>query len=470
MSRQFLYPCGRINRRGFITQAAGGFFGAALSAMWAQDGRLQQDARLQEALLGGRYQPKAKSVIFLFMCGGISHIDTFDPKDNKWAGKMIDAIGFGDNVAEMKRPVIPCLRTFTPYGKSGIPVSDWFPNVGGVIDEFAVVRSMWCNEGNHFPAVIETTTGHRGRPFDHPTLGAWVSFALGSANRNLPTFVNMGRASSPVQLTGGYLGANVAATPFSAGETPIPNLYPPKSSSSAERERQMRVLDEMNREFRARYQINTDIAARSQAYELAARMQLHAPGVVDFSKEPAHVQALYGIGEKGTDDFGRQLLLARRLVENDVRFIQICHAGGGNGAWDAHGDMKTHAPLCRAVDKPIAGLIRDLKQRGLLESTLVVFGSEFGRSPWSQNTTGRDHNPKGYTVLLAGGGITGGVTHGATDDVGYKAVDHPHYYSDLHATILNQLGLDYKKMEYNVFGRTMRLVEEGGGPIREIIA
>ena len=470
MSCQSLYPCGRINRRGFITQAGGGFFGAALGAMWAQEGKLPQDARLQEALLGGRYQPKAKSVIFLFMCGGISHIDTFDPKDNKWAGKMIDAIGFGDNVAEMKRPVIPCLRTFTPYGKSGTPVSDWFPNVGGVIDEFAVVRSMWCNEGNHFPAVIETTTGHRGRQFDHPTLGAWVSFALGSANRNLPTFVNMGRASSPVQLTGGYLGANVAATPFSAGETPIPNLYPPKSSSSAERERQMRVLDEMNREFRARYQINTDIAARSQAYELAARMQLHAPGVVDFSKEPPHVQALYGIGEKETDDFGRQLLLARRLVENDVRFIQICHAGGGNGAWDAHGDMKTHAPLCRAVDKPIAGLIRDLKQRGLLESTLVVFGSEFGRSPWSQNTTGRDHNPKGYTVLLAGGGIKGGVIHGGTDDVGYKAVDHPHYYSDVHATILNQLGLDYKKMEYNVFGRTMRLVEEAGGPIREIIA
>ncbi len=160
------------------------------------------------------------------------------------------------------------------------------------------------------------------------------------------------------------------------------------------------------------------------------------------------MKALYGIGEKPTDDFGRQLLLARRLVENDVRFIQICHAGGGNGAWDAHGDMKTHEPLCRAVDKPIAGLIRDLKQRGLLDSTLVVFGSEFGRSPWSQNTTGRDHNPKGYTVLLAGGGIKGGVIHGATDDVGYQAVEHRHYYSDLHATILNQFGLDYQKMEH----------------------
>src|SRR5215475_1688536 len=216
MNDSALFPCGRVNRRGFITQAAGGFFGAALGAVWAQDGKLK-DARLPGT-------PKAKSVIFLFMCGGVSHIDTFDPKDNKWAGKLIDAVGFGDNVAAMKRPVIPCLRTFTRYGKSGIPVSDWFRHVGGVIDEIAVVRSLWCNEGNHFPAVIETCTGHRGRVFDHPTFGSWVSYALGSANKNLPTFVNIGRPSSPVQLTGGYLGASAAATPFQAGESPIPNL------------------------------------------------------------------------------------------------------------------------------------------------------------------------------------------------------------------------------------------------------
>ena len=464
MSQESLYPCGRINRRGFLFQAGGGFFGAALGGLWAEDGKIAG------ARIGPHFEPKAKSVIFIFLCGGISHIDTFDPKDNKWAGKLIDAIGFGDNVAEMKRPVIPILRTFTQYGKSGIPVSDWFPNVGGVIDEFAVVRSMWCNEGNHFPAVIETTTGHRGRQFGHPTLGSWVSYALGTANKNLPTFVNIGRPSSPVQLTGGYLGANVAATPFQAGDTPIPNLYPPKTSSAAERDRQMRLLEEMNREFRERYAINSDIAARSQAYELAASMQLHAPAVVDFAGEPDHVKELYGIGKKETEDFGRQLLLARRLVEKDVRFIQICHAGGGNGAWDAHGDMKSHEPLCRSVDKPISGLIRDLKQRGMLDSTLVVMGSEFGRSPWSQNTTGRDHNPKGYTVLLAGGGVKGGTIHGATDEVGYKSVEHPHYYSDLHATVLHQLGLDYKKMEYDFMGRTFRLVEEGGGPIREILA
>lgn len=456
------FPCGRIARRRFLHQLGGGFFGLALGGMWAEA------EEMGASVAGPHFPARAKSVIFLFMCGGVSHIDTFDPKDNKLAGKMIDAIGFGDNLAPMKRPVIPSLRTFTRYGKSGIPVSDWFPHVGGVIDEIALVRSMWCHEGNHFPAVIETCTGHRGRQFDHPTFGSWVSYALGSANKNLPTFVNLGRPSSPVQLTGGYLGATVAATPFQAGDTPIPNLYPPTGASKAERERQMEMLHLVNRQFREDYAINSDIQARAQAYELAARMQVSAPEVVDFSQEPDHVKALYGIGEKETEEFGKQLLLARRLAEKGVRFIQICHAGGGNGSWDSHGDMKTHGPLCRATDKPIAGLIQDLKQRGMLDETLVVWTSEFGRTPWSQNTTGRDHNPKGYTSWLAGGGIKGGTVHGSTDEFGYQAQENRHYYSDLHATILHQLGLDRKKMEVQVLGRPMRLVEEGGA-ITEII-
>lgn len=230
----------------------------------------------------------------------------------------------------------------------------------------------------------------------------------------------------------------------------------------------MAALIELNREFREHYSIQSEIAARSKAYELAARMQLTAPGVVDFSSEPQHVLDLYGIGQKQTDAFGRQLLLARRLVENDVRFIQICHAGGGNGAWDAHGDIESHAPLCRQTDQPIAGLIRDLKQRGLLDSTLVVWTSEFGRTPWSQNTTGRDHNPRGFTCWLAGGGIRGGLVHGSTDEVGYHAVEHRHYISDLQATILNRLGLDFKKMEIEVEGRPVRLVEGAAGPIDAI--
>ena len=464
MANQSLYPCGRISRRRLLHQAGGGFFGLAMGALWAEAGEIK------DALLGPHFQPQAKSVIFLFMCGGVSHIDTFDPKDNKWAGKLIDAVGFGDNLAEMKRPVIPCRRTFTRYGQSGIPVSDWFPHVGSMSDDLAVVRSMWCNEGNHFPAVIETCTGHRGRQFDHPTLGSWVSYALGTANQNLPTFVSMGRPSSPVQLTGGYLGATVAATPFQPGDTPIPNLKPPSGGSPAERERQMQALLELNQEFREQYALNTDIAARANAYELAARMQLAAPQLVDFSKEPQNVTDLYGIGQKDTDAFGRQLLLARRLAEQGVRFIQVCHAGGGNGGWDAHGDINTHAPLCRATDQPIAGLLRDLKQRGMLDQTLVVWSSEFGRTPWSQNTTGRDHNPRGYSCWLAGGGVKGGTVHGSTDEVGYKAEQDPHYYSDLHATILRQMGLDHKKLEVTVRGRPMRLVEEGSGPITAVLA
>ncbi len=316
-----IYPCGRFARRDFIHQIGGGFLGLALGAVWAEADELQETvAALPKAA-------KAKSVIFLFMCGGVSHIDTFDPKDNKWAGKFIDAVGFGDNLAAMKRPVIPCLRTFTRYGQSGTPVSDWFPHVGSVIDEIAVVRSMWCHEGNHFPAVIETQTGHRGRAFDHPTFGSWVSYALGSANKNLPTFVNLGRPSSPVQLTGGYLGASVAATPFQAGETPIPNLDPPKSTSGAERERQMEWLHTMNQEFRERYAINSDIQARAKAYELAARMQLSAPDAVNFSGEPDHVKALYGIGEKGDGRFRQTACsLARRAqAERGVR-IQVSSA------------------------------------------------------------------------------------------------------------------------------------------------
>ena len=464
MNPTSIYPCGHVSRRGFMSKAAGGFFGAAVGGLLAADGKLAS------APPGPHFPPKAKSVIYLFMCGGVSHIDTFDPKDNKFAGMMMDGTAFGDNVAEIKRPVIFCPRKFTRYGQSGIPVSDFFPHLGGVIDDVAIVRSMWNHEGNHFPAVIETVTGHRGRAFDHASLGGWISYGLGSANKDLPTFVNIGRPSSPVQLTGGYLGASVAATPFQSGETPIPNLYPPKGGSTSERDQQMQALEDLNKEFREIYAVNTDIKARVQSYELAARMQLSAPSVVDFNSEPKNVLDLYGIGEKETDEFGRQLLMARRLVEKGVRFVQLCNGGGGNGSWDSHVDMKEHEPRCRSVDKPIAGLIRDLKQRGLLDSTLIVFSSDFGRTPWSQNTNGRDHNPRGYSVWLAGGGIKGGMTHGETDDVGYRAVQDKHYCSDLHATILHQLGLDYKKMNIEVFGRTFHLVEEGEGPIKAIIA
>ena len=431
-----------------------------MGAIWARDGKLQASENPT---------PKAKSVIYLFMCGGVSHIDTFDPKGNKWAGKLIDAVGFGDNQAEMKRPVIHCDRKFTQNGESGTPVSDWFPHVGSMVDEIAVVRSMYCHEFNHLPAVMEGSTGHRMRVFDHPCLGSWVSYALGSENENLPSFVNLGRPTSPIQLTGGYLGATYAGTPFQEGETPIPNLKLPKKVSQTERQRQLKLLQTLNREFRETYVTNSAIAARNRTYELAAGMQLSAPAIVDFSNETEVVTRSYGIDEKETDAFGRQLLLARRLVENGVRFVQVCHAGGGNGGWDAHGDIKSHAPLCRQTDKPIAGLIRDLKNRGLLDETLIVWTSDFGRTPWSQNDTGRDHNPRGFTSWLAGGGVRGGTVHGATDEVGYRAVEDLHYISDLQATILHQLGLDSHEMEVELNGQPLRLVEDHAEPIRAIL-
>jgi hypothetical protein len=457
-----LYPCGRIGRRQMFFRVANGFLGSAIASLWAGDGHMPG------AVLTG--QPRAKSVIYIFLCGGMSHIDTFDPKDNKHSGKLMDAIGFGDNNAPMKRPVIPILRTFKKYGKSGIPVSDWFPHVGGAIDEFAVVRSMYCHQTNHFPAVIEHTTGKALRQFEHPCLGSWINYALGTANKNLPSFVNIGRPSSPVQITGGYLGTSYSATPFQTGATPIPDLMPPRDSDAKERDRRMEALHDLNKQFRDDYAVESAIAARLKAYELAANMMLTAPALVDFSTEPQHVTDLYGIGDKTTADFGKQLLMARRMAENGVRFIQLCHAGGGNGSWDAHGDMKTHEPLCRSIDKPIAGLIADLKQRGMLESTLVVLTSEFGRTPWSQNTTGRDHNGKGFTTLLAGGGVKGGVIEGSTDEVGYKALENPHYISDLQATILRQMGLNYQKMDFPYNGRTFHLVEEGTGPITNILS
>ena len=449
------------DRRVCLHQFGGGFLGTVLGTLWSGQ---EQPSAAEPPL------PKAKSVIYLFMCGGASHIDTFDPKGNQWAGKLIDAVGFGDNQAEMQRPVIPCRRTFTRCGESGIPVSDWFPHVGSVIDEIAVIRSMYSHEIDHFSAVSEVSTGHQRRVFDHPCLGSWVSYALGTENKNLPAFVNIGRPTSPVQLSGGYLGATHSGTPFYNGETPIPNLRLPVTVNRSEREQQLTLLNELNRDFRRAYATNSSISARNRTYELAAAMQLSAPQIVDFRNETPDVLQEYGINSPETMNFGRQLLLARRLVENGVRFVQVCHGGGGNGKWDAHGDIESHGPVCGQTDKPIAGLIRDLKQRGLLNETLVVWTTEFGRTPWSQNTTGRDHNPRGFSSWLAGGGIRGGMTHGATDHVGYHAVENRHYIADLQATILHQLGVDASQMEVTLGGQPLRLVEEHAEPIMPVIS
>jgi len=452
----------KTDRRTFLQRTSLGLGSSALSYLFAEDGIIKPG--------GGPHLPqKVKSVIFLFMCGGVSAMDTFDPKDNKWAGKMLEIIG-SNNGQKQLRPVIHCPRTFTPYGKSGVQICEWFPHIGSVADDIAFLRGMWCHELGHFPAAIEMSTGHRGQQFDHPALGAWISYALGTANRDLPTFVNMGRPASPMQVSGGYLGAQEAATPFQAGETPIDHLKLPAGITRKERDRQVETLERLNKEFHERHALEQEVAGRARAYELAGSLQLAAPALVDYSTEPEHVRKLYGIGEPDTDDFGRQLLLSRRLAERGVRFIQLCHGGIGNGKWDSHDDVNDHAPLCRQTDKPIAGLIRDLKQRGMFESTLVVWATEFGRTPYSQNTVGRDHNPHGFTCWMAGGGVKGGVIHGATDELGFHAVEGRHYVTDLQATLLHQMGLDHKKMSVVVNGRPFHLIEEGEGPIKAILS
>jgi hypothetical protein len=428
-----------------------------------------QDKANANQIVGPHMPARVNSVIFLFMCGGVSHIDTFDPKGNRWAGKMMDVTG-SDNGQSQKRPVIYCPRTFTRYGESGTPVCEWFPNVGGVIDDIAVVRSMVTHEIGHFGAAIQMSTGHRRQIFNNPSLGAWISYSLGSANDNLPTFVNMGRPLSPLQAAGGYFGASEAATPFQASGPPLRHLSTPESIAVDQRRRQMNLLSGLNGEFHNQYAQDDKIAARVRSYELAARLQVSAPEAVDFRDEPAHITNLYGIDNKESEPFGRQALLARRLVERGVRFVQICHGGVNNGDWDSHDSVEDHAPLCRQTDKPIAGLITDLKQRGLLDSTLVVWASEFGRTPWSQNTVGRDHNPYGFSVWLAGGGVKGGMVLGATDEIGLRAVENRHYVGDLQATILQQMGLDHHHLEVEVNGAPAKVIDDCEGPIHKILA
>ncbi len=457
-------PISDAGRRAFLRRMSFGVGGSALSCLWAED------EKFLRAGAGPHFAPRVKSVIFLFMCGGVSAMDTFDPKDNKWAGKMLETMNSNNGKPQM-RPVLHSPRVWTRYGKSGIPVCEWFPHIGGVMDDIAVVRSMYCHEVGHFPAVWEMTTGHRNRVFDHPAMGAWTGYALGSANKNLPTFVNMGRPSAPAQAGGGYLGGQESATPFQAGETPLDNLKLPVGITRAERDRQMETLFQLNREFHEQHAFDAEVAARVRGYELAGSLQVAGPELVDFSKEPEHVRKLYGVGEAETDEFGRQMLLARRLAERGVRFIQVCHGGGmGNGKWDSHDDVADHGPLCRQTDKPIAGLIQDLKQRGMLDSTMVVWATEFGRTPYSQNNVGRDHNPHGFTCWLAGGGVKGGIVHGATDEIGYKVTENRHYVTDLQATVLKQMGLDYKKMSVVVNGRPLHMIEESEGPIQAILA
>lgn len=432
------------------------------------------------------FRPRARSVIWLFMRGGVSHMESFDPKPalKTFAGKRIADTDFRDvqsperlrkvrvvvvNDANGKQrdTVMTPQVGFRKYGQSGIEVSDWFPHIGSCVDDLAVIRSMWTTDDNH-GAQVQFHSGRHMLDGRFPTIGAWISYALGTLNEDLPQFISMGpRFFDPSD--GHYLGpAYDAVTLKVDGKEPLAFGRPERDLPEGEQRAVFDLVGRLNRLRGVAVPDDPALQARIRAYELAFRMQRAVPDVLRFDAESKETRALYGLDGDATRPFGMQLLAARRLVERGVRFIQIMHGDGAAGAWDAHSKLReNHTKLAGQVDRPIAGLLMDLKRRGMLNETIVVFATEFGRTPGSQNGDGRDHHPYGFSVWMAGGGVKGGIVHGATDELGFHAVEHPHYVTDIHATVLHLLGLTPHRLE--VPGHK-RLEFEFGDPIRQILA
>lgn len=467
------------SRREFLSQAGGGFGALALLSLLSQDGVISGTERPPVlnplAPRPGHFAGTAKSVIFLFMDGGPSHLDTFDPKPkvNELAGqplprsiqRVITPMGVSEN------PLLASQRKWKPYGQSGIPVSDWYPRVGECADDLCVIRSCWANGLNHVGSVCQMNTGSilAGRP----SLGAWATYGLGSENQNLPGFVVLldGDREPPggSRVWGtGFMPATYQGTRFRNGKEPILHLNPPPEVSGTQQRQQLNFLNQLNRQHLKTRSADQELEARIAAYELAYRMQAHAPEAVDLSQETAETQRLYGLQAPETEVFGRNCLLARRLVERGVRFIQL-YSGSGS-QWDAHSKIEAnHSKFCRQTDQPISALLTDLKRRGLLESTLVIWGGEFGRTAMSEKGDGRDHNPYGFSMWLAGGGVKGGQIIGQTDDFGLHAVEDRVHIHDLHATILDLMGLDHEKLLFQHQGRPERPTVNEGHVIDKVL-
>lgn len=480
--------CGQT-RREFLWEAGGSFTSVALAGLLAKDGFLQNQATAADgdtewvnplAPKDPHFNPKAKTVIFLFMYGGPSQVDTFDYKPKLYGldGKTIAVKTKGRGGSKNQGRIVGPKWNFNQYGESGAWVSELFPNVATCVDDIAFIKSMYAESPLHGSAMLMMNSG-RILSGD-PALGSWVNYGLGTTNENLPGFVVMldktgGPISGAKNWSSGYMPASYSGTVLRPVGEPILNLDP---SSRRPRTAQRRLLDRLarfNEVHAERNPGNPDLAARIASYELAYRMQSHAPEAVDLSNEPKHMQELYGIDDARTNDFGRKCLLARRLAERGVRFIQIYSGGHHNDAnWDAHGDLvKNHSHHAGSTDKPIAGLLKDLKQRGMLDETLVIWGGEFGRQPTAEYAegTGRDHCSAGFTMWMAGGGIKGGTSVGTTDELGSAAVDKPFHVKNLHATVLNQLGFNPNALTYFHAGLEKKIVGvEGAQPIREIIA
>ncbi len=474
-SSHFVRP---TSRREFLLRAGAGFGGLALAALLARDadGRARCSATNPVAPRPPHLPPRTRSVIYCFMDGGPSHIDLFDPKPQlkKLAGKPLPA-SFPRPMTAMgstaNTPLLDSSRAFKQHGRSGLWVSDWYPEIARCVDDLAVLRSCRADGQTHVASVCQMNTGNL-RP-GRPALGAWALYGLGTVCDNLPGFVVL--TDYDVDPPGGdrnwgtgFMPATFQGTRFMPGKTPILYADPPGGMNADRQRAKVDYINELNEHYASRRGDGDAIEARIAAYELAYRMQSSAPDAVDLSRETVQTQQLYGLDRPDTARNGRNCLLARRLVERGVRFVQVYMGSGSK--WDAHSDLdKNHAQSCRESDRPIAGLLTDLKRRGLLDSTLVIWGGEFGRTPMSESGNGRDHNPFGFTVWMAGGGVKGGITYGATDEIGLYAVDKPVHVHDIHATILHLLGLDHKQLTFLHDGREERLTETSGHVIEDIL-
>ncbi len=474
--------CGRT-RRELLWQAGGGFAGLALTGMLARDGFAFNEAPGKFVNPMAAKKPmipaKAKAVIFVFCYGGPSHVDTFDhkPKLYELDGKTIPVKTFGRGGHKNEGRVVGPKWKFKPYGKCGKLVSDLFPHLGTCVDDIAFLHSLYAESPIHGSAMLMMNSGRLLS--GNPCMGSWVTYGLGSENENLPGFVVMldktgGPISGPKNWSSGYMPAAYQGVVIRADRTPIHDLALPPGMT---REQQRALLDrlkEKNEDHLATRADNSELMARIASYELAFKMQKHAPEAVDFAKESKETLNLYGIDGTRTEDFGRKCLLARRLFERGVRFVQIYSGGAHNDDnWDAHTDIvANHTKHAGNIDKPVAGLLKDLKRRGLLDSTVVIWGGEFGRQPTAEyaHGSGRDHNAYGFTMWMAGGGIKGGVSVGETDELGSAAVRDRLHVKNLHATVLQQMGLDPNRLSYFYGGLDQRLVGvEGAEPIKQII-
>src|SRR6266849_2626416 len=474
--------CGRT-RREFLWQAGGGFVGTALTFLLAQDGFLpsaQAGATTASPLdpKQPHYPAKAKSCIVLFMYGGPSQVDLWDPKPElaKHHGQLIPNLD-QDPLFKVRNPgtLLATSHKFPKTGKSGIEVSDLYPNLARCIDDMAIIRSTYADSFAHGSGLLQMNTGFLQQGY--PSLGSWVTYGLGTMNQNLPAFVVMldqrgGPITGPPNWSCGFMPATYQGTQFRTSGDPILNLRPPAGTTSSQQRNELDLLGRLNQMYGETAPENSELAARIASYELAFRMQASAPEAVDLAQESTETQKLYGLDNPLTEKFGRRCLLARRLVERGVRFVEVYSGGGHNDEnWDAHTDVsKNHTLHCGETDQPIAALLTDLKRRGLLDQTLVVWAGEFGRTPTGQNGKGRDHSPRGFSTWMAGGGIKGGQVVGATDYFGFAAVENSVHVHDLHATILRLMGLDHTKLTYFHGGRNHRLTDVKGRVVKELMA